>query len=84
MPPLYPNKLKAIVGEFYLTESRLNNRSKKAQKKIQSWKASHMAVEADEHYHEQFENLVKHSFFNMVSNTFVLEREYFFERPLKN
>ena len=52
--------------------------------KIQSWKASHMAVEADEHYHEQFENLVKHSFFNMVSNTFVLEREYFFERPLKN
>ena len=84
MPPLYPNKLKAIVGEFYLMESRINNRSKKAHKKIQSFKASHQAVDADENYHEQFENLVKFSFFNMVSNAYVLVHEAYFQRPLKN
>lgn len=84
MPPLYPNKLKAIVGEFYLMESRINNRSKKAHKKIQSFKASHQAVDADENYREQFENLVKFSFFNMVSNSYVLVHEDYFERPLKN
>ena len=84
MPPLYPNKLKAIVGEFYLMEGRLNNRSKKAHKKIQSWKASHNAVEADEQYREQFKNLVKFSFFNMVTNAYVLVHEGYFERPLKN
>ena len=84
MPPLYPNKLKAIVGEFYLMESRINNRSKKAHKKIQSWKASHTAVDADENYREQFENLVKSSFFNMVTNAYVLVHEDYFERPLKN
>lgn len=84
MPPLYPNKLKAIVGEFYLMESRINNRSKKAHKKIQSFKASHQAVDADENYREQFENLVKFSFFNLVSNSYVLVHEDYFERPLKN
>lgn len=84
MPPLYPNKLKAIVGEFYLIESRTNNRSKKAQKKIQSWKASHHAVDADENYREQFKNLVKMSFFNMVTNSFILVHEGYFERPLRN
>lgn len=84
MPPLYPNKLKAIVGEFYLMESRINNRSKKAQKKIQSWKASHLAVDADEHYQQQFQNLVQYSFFNAVTNAFVLIHEDYFDRPLKN
>ena len=84
MPPLHPNKLKAIVGEFYLMESRINNRSKKAQKKIQSWKASVHAVDADENYQQQFENLVKLSFFNVVTNVFVLEREDYFDRPLQN
>lgn len=84
MPPSYPNKIKAIVGEFYLMESRINNRSKKAHKKIQSWKACHLANEADENYVEQFENLVRNSFFNHVTNSFVLVHEYYFERPLKN
>lgn len=84
MPPLYPNKLKAIVGEFYLMESRINNRSKKAQKKIQSWKASHLAIDADENYQLQFQNLVKYSFFNVVTNAYVLIHEDYFDRPLKN
>jgi hypothetical protein len=84
MPPLHPNKLKAIVGEFYLMESRINNRSKKAQKKIQSWKACYNAVDADENYQLQFENLVKRSFFNTVTNAFILVNESYFDRPLKN
>jgi hypothetical protein len=84
MAPLYPDKIKAIVGEFYLLESRINNRSKKAHKKIQSWKVSHLAIDADENYHEQFTNLVKFSFFNMVTNAYVLVNESYFERPLKN
>lgn len=84
MKPLYPNKLKAIVGEFYLMEGRNNNRSKKAHKKIQSWKASRNANDADENYHQQFENLLRHSFFNTVTNAYVLVNERYFDRPLKN
>jgi hypothetical protein len=84
MQPKYPNKLKAIVGEFYIMESRINNRSKKAQKKIQSWKASHTAVDADENYQQQFENLLKQSFFNTVTNGYILANEGYFDRPLKN
>ena len=84
MPPLYPNKLKAIVGEFYIMEGKLNNRSRKAHRKIKSWKASAKVVGADESYHQQFENLVQQSFFNTVSNSYVLIHEDYFERPLKN
>lgn len=84
MKPLYPNKLKAIVGEFYLMEGRTNNRSKKAHKKIKSWKASQSVNDADENYQQQFDNLVKNSFFNTVTNAYILVSEGYFDRPLKN
>lgn len=84
MKPPYSNKLKAIVGEFYIMEGTINNRSKKAHKKIQSWKASHHADDADENYQQQFENLVRNSFFNTVTNAYVLVNEGYFDRPLKN
>jgi len=84
MEPLFPDKRKAITGEFFISDSRLKNHSRKAFKKISSWKASAQLTDIDLHFHEQFENLVRNSFFNLVSNSYVLSKENFFERPLNN
>ena len=84
MKPLYPDQRKAITGEFFLQDSRIKNRSRKAFKKIQSWKASFQATEPDLQYQLQFENLVRHSFFNLVSNTYVLVQEGYNNLPLNN
>jgi hypothetical protein len=84
MEPLYPDKRKAITGEFFLQDSRIKNRSRKAFKKIQSWKASFQATEPDQQYQQQFENLVRQSFFNLVSNTYVLVQEEYNKLPLDN
>ena len=79
----YPDKRKAIAGEFFLTDSRLKNRSKKAFKKIQAWK-SITPDEANEALHQQVENLVRYSFFQKVSTSFILLQERFYERPIEN
>ena len=71
----YPNHQRFISGEFFLMESRLKTQSKKAFKKIQSWKSSFDAIEADPYYFQQMHNLLQHSFFNTVSNKFVLRNE---------
>ena len=71
----YPNHQRFISGEFFLNESRLKTQSRKAYKKIQSWKASFHALEADPYYFQQMHNLLQHSFFNTVSNKFVLRNE---------
>jgi hypothetical protein len=84
MQSQFPDKRKAITGEFFLYDSRLKNRSRKAFKRIQSWKASLASNTNEPVFHRQFENLVKHSFFNHVSNRYVLLQERFFERPLDN
>ena len=84
MEPLFPDKRKAITGEFFINDSRLKHRSRKAFKKIVSWKASFQLTDSDLHFHEQFENLVRNSFFNAVSNNYILAKEKFFERPLNN
>jgi hypothetical protein len=80
----YPDKRKAIAGEFFLTDSRLKNRSKKAFKKIQTWKSIVAQEEANETLHQQVENLVRYSFFQKVSTSFILLQERFYERPNEN
>jgi len=85
MALLFPDKRKAITGEFFINDSRIRHNSRKAFKKIKSWKTSFEITEdAEQHYQQQFNNLVKHSFFNMVSNRYVLTKEKFMERPLNN
>jgi len=70
----YQNHQRAISGQFFLMESRLKNLSRKAHKKIQCWKTtSDFAI--NENYQQQIENLLQHSFFNTVSNKFVLRNE---------
>lgn len=84
MAPLYPNKQKAIVGEFYLMESRITNRSKKAFKKIQGWKACNRSTEAEPVYLLQFNELIHQSFFNLVSNSYIIKEEDFLNQPHYN
>ncbi len=86
MALLFPDKRKAITGEFFINDSRLKHNSRKAFKKIRNWKAARTTSSEDTepHYHEQFENLVKHSFFNTVSNHYVLSKEKFHDRPIWN
>jgi hypothetical protein len=85
MALLFPDKRKAITGEFFISDSRLRHTSRKAFKKIRSWKASFTVSEdAEVHYQQQFDNLVKNSFFNTVSNHYILSKEKFHQRPLEN
>jgi ribosome recycling factor len=85
MALLFPDKRKAITGEFFINDSRIRHTSRKAFKKIKSWKASfHVSEDAEQHYQQQFDNLVRHSFFNMVSNRYVLAKEKFEQRPILN
>lgn len=85
MALLFPDKRKAITGEFFINDSRIRHNSRKAFKKIKSWKTSlNVSEEAEMYYQEQFDNLVKNSFFNIVSNRFILTKEKFHDRPVEN
>lgn len=85
MALLFPDKRKAITGQFFISDSRIKHNSRKAYRKIRSWKSSFQVTdEAELHYQEQFDNLVKNSFFNTVSNHYVLCKEKFYDRPLAN
>ncbi len=85
MALLFPDKRKAITGQFFINDSRIRHNSRRAFKKIRSWKeSSQTVVDTDARYHEQFENLVRLSFFNTVSPNFILSKEKFYDRPLMN
>lgn len=85
MALLFPDKRKAITGEFFINDSRIRHNSRKAFKKIRSWKTSFTVSEdAEQHYQQQFTNLVHQSFFNMVSNRYILAKEKFEQRPINN
>jgi hypothetical protein len=86
MAHLFPDKRKAITGEFFINDSRIKHSCRKAFKKIRSYKASlnDKNPETDENYHTQFSNLVQHSFFNTVSNKYILSKEKFLDRPHLN
>jgi hypothetical protein len=85
MALLFPDKRKAITGEFFINDSRIRHNSRKAYKKIKNWKSSfNITDEAEMHYQQQFDNLVKNSFFNIVSNRYILTKEKFSDRPLEN
>lgn len=85
MALLFPDKRKAITGEFFISDSRLRHNSRKAFKKIKNWKtASNITEDAEVHYQQQFDNLVRNSFFNTVSNTYVLAKEKFYQSPQAN
>lgn len=84
MQPYFPDKRKAITGEFFINDSRIKHSSRKAFKKISGWKASLQATDSELHFREQFETLLRNSFFNLVTNEYILGKEKFFERPLDN
>ena len=85
MALLFPDKRKVITGEFFINDSRLRNNCRKAYKKIRNWKTSfNVSEDAEAHYQEQFDNLVKNSFFNTITNTYILSKEKYFETPLHN
>jgi hypothetical protein len=85
MALLFPDKRKAITGQFFINDSRIRHNSRKAFKKIASWKTSFkVSEEAETHYQAQFDNLVNNSFFNTVSNKFILTKEKFHDRPKDN
>ncbi len=80
----YLDKRKAIAGEFFMNDSRMKNRSRKAYKKIQIWKAASGCHEVDKQYQSQIENLIRFSFFEQVSSAEVLISENYFDRSLDN
>lgn len=85
MALLFPDKRKAITGEFFMQDSRLRHNSRRAYRKIRGWKSSaRISEEAEEHYQEQFDNLISRSFFNLVASRYILIREKFQHRPLVN
>lgn len=85
MALLFPDKRKAITGQFFINDSLIRQSSRKAFLKIKNWKSSFVITDdAEINYQEQFDNLVRHSFFNEVSNKYILHKEKFHERPLEN
>ncbi|MEO8582951.1 MAG: hypothetical protein ABI415_04090 [Flavitalea sp.] len=86
MEQLFPDKRKAITGEFFINDSRIKHSCRKAYKKIRSYKDSLNTHHPDSevNYHLQFSNLVRHSFFNTVSNQYILSKEKYNEKPRNN
>jgi hypothetical protein len=86
MEQLFPDKRKAITGEFFINDSRIKHSCRKAYKKIRSYKESLNTppVDAEAHYHIQFSNLVHNSFFNTVSNQYILSKEKYLDKPRNN
>jgi hypothetical protein len=85
MALLFPDKRKAITGEFFINDSRIRHNSRKAFRKIANWKTSFtVSEEAETHYQEQYDNLVRNSFFNTVSNSYILSKEKYYQKPLQN
>lgn len=85
MALLFPDKRKAITGQFFINDSLIRHNSRKAYKKIRGWKSSFVVSEdAETNYQNQFDNLVSNSFFNIVSNRFILTKEKFHDRPTEN
>lgn len=80
----YLDKRKAIAGEFFMNDSRIKNRSRKAFKKIQIYKATTGNLELNKHYQQQIENLVRYSFFETITSSDILVNEKFFEKPVEN
>jgi hypothetical protein len=85
MALLFPDRRKAITGQFFITDSIIRHNSRKAYKKIRNWKNSFTVTEeAEIHYQAQFDNLVRNSFFNEVSNKYILHKEKYYEKPMDN
>lgn len=85
MALLFPDKRKAITGEFFINDSRIRHQSRKAVKKIAGWKTSFtVSADAEIHYQQQFDNLITHSFFNTVSTRYILSKEKYYQKPLLN
>lgn len=85
MALLFPDKRKAITGQFFINDSLIRHNSRRAYKKIRNWKTSfNLSEDAEANYRQQFDNLVHNSFFNSVSNKYILHKEKFHERPLEN
>jgi len=85
MALLFPDKRKAITGQFFINDSMIRHSSRKAYKKIVNWKSSfNVSEDAEANYQQQFDNLVKNSFFNEVSNKYILHKEKFYDRPIEN
>lgn len=85
MALLFPDKRKAITGQFFINDSLIRQSSRKAFRKIRNWKSSFIVTEeAETNYQTQFDNLVRNSFFNEVSNKYILHKEKYHEKPLDN
>jgi hypothetical protein len=84
MKETYNDKRKAIAGEFFINDSRMKNRSRKAFKKIQIYKASTNNASLDTTYQQQIQNLIRYSFFDTISSAEILLNEQFFDRPSFN
>jgi len=80
----FSDKRKAIAGEFFLNDSRMKHRSRKAYKKIQIWKASVDESVTDQVYQQQIENLVRYSFFQSVTSEFILLQQRYYDQALEN
>ena len=80
----FSDKRKAIAGEFFLNDSRMKHRSRKAFKKIQIWKASVEESVTDQVYQQQIENLVRYSFFQSVTSSFILLQQRYYDQSLEN
>lgn len=84
MSTKFSDKRKAIAGEFFLNDSRMKHRSRKAYKKIQIWKASVDESGTDQLYQQQIENLVRYSFFQTVTASFILLQQRYYDQSLDN
>ena len=84
MQTQYSDKRKAIAGEFFLQDSRTKNRSRKAYKKIQTWKESRNNARPDTVFRQQAQNQLHHAFFHVVTNAFILLQERYYDKPMDN
>lgn len=84
MTPDIRNNQDHLAEEFRQAENYLLQESRIALLKIQSWQFAMRTPEVGLHYQQEAAAMVKQSLLSFVPNSFVLNEEGFYYKPLDN
>ena len=84
MTPYIQNNQNYLAEEYRRFENYLLQESRIALLKIQSWQFAMRTPEVGLHYQQEAAAMVKQSLLSFVPNSFVLNEEGFYYKPLDN
>lgn len=84
MIPNIRNNQQHLAAQLCQTENYLLQESRIALLKIQSWQFAMKTPEVGVHYQQEAAAMVRQSLLNLVPNSFVLNEEGFYYKPMEN